>query len=164
MSMIRLILLFRGLLFFLVPIAHASDADAAVAILCPKHAELAPMIERVADSRRVDPVLLTAVVFSESSCNANAIGSHGEVGLGQIMPSGPAANGLTRAQLRGPETNLDATARWLAACSVQCGGDLGLALGAYNSGGCVRSRYARRVLALVAKVWRTMSGMRERKG
>lgn len=157
--MIRILLLAWAALFFLVSPAHASDADAAVAILCPKHAELAPKIEAAAIKHGVGPVLLTAVVFSESSCVPNAVGSHGEIGLGQIMPTGPAANGLTRAQLRDPATNLDTSAKWLAVCKVQCGGDLGLALGAYNSGGCVRSKYAKRVLALVKRVWRELAKM-----
>jgi soluble lytic murein transglycosylase-like protein len=162
--MIRTLILAWAALFFLVSPAHASDADAAVSVLCPKHAELAPMIETSAHKHGIDPVLLTSMVFSESSCNPNAVGSHGEIGLGQIMPTGPAANGLSRAQLRDPSTNLDTTARWMAICRIQCGGDLGLALGAYNSGGCVRSKYAKRVLDLVKRVWREFAKMAKKEG
>lgn len=164
MSMIRLVLIAWGLLFFLVSSSHASDADAAVAILCPKHAELAPHIETAANINGGSPVLLTALIFRESSCDPTAVSKTGRVGLGQLTPWGPSANGLTRDGLKDPAKNANATARWFAVCLLQCAGNLRMALGAYHTGKCEDGEYTKRVMKLVAKIWHTMRGMAERKG
>lgn len=159
MSIIRIILLAWAAMFFLVPAAHASDADAAVAVLCPKHAELAPDIESAASAHGVSPMLLTALVFRESTCDKNAVSKTGRMGLGQLTPWGPSANGLTREEMKDPKKNLEATARWLALCMVQCAGNLRRALGAYHTGHCEDGDYTDRVLRSVKHVWKRIAKM-----
>jgi soluble lytic murein transglycosylase-like protein len=93
---------------------------------------LMPQITDAADANGVDPNLLAALVQQESGGNPNAVSSAGAQGLTQLMPTTGASLGVTDpfdiAQ------NLNAGAEYLAQMLQQFGGDISLALAAYNAG------------------------------
>ena len=69
--------------------------------------------------------------------NPSAVGSSGEIGLMQIMPSTAAMYGVTSAQLLDPATNISTGARYLADLLAQYKGQpdqLVMAISAYNQG------------------------------
>ena len=159
---LRLLALFWALLFFAVP-AHANESTAAALdLLCPGHQDLREPVDAAARRHLLHPVLIVSLMHVESRCRAGAVSSKGALGLLQVLPRGPAANGRTRAQLLDPRENIATGSRWLAMLTVWCGG-LPAGLGAYNSGSCTKShRFARHVLAVVARVWRELRMTRER--
>lgn len=90
------------------------------------------MIEQVAASHGVDPLLLAAIVEAESGFDAGAVSPRGAIGLAQIMPA--TGEHLDAVDLHEPEANLDAAARYLRLLQDQFGEDVALVLAAYNAG------------------------------
>lgn len=80
----------------------------------------------------VDPLLVAAIVQSESSFDTLAVSSEGAVGLMQMMPETAEHLGLRNAH--DPVQNVDAGARYLEYLLRRFEGDLVLALAAYNAG------------------------------
>jgi hypothetical protein len=77
----------------------------------------------------IDPNLALAVAQTESSMNPSAISSAGAIGLFQLMPSSfPGGN------INDPLTNIDLGVNYLSSLLDQYGGDVTLALAAYNAG------------------------------
>jgi soluble lytic murein transglycosylase len=100
---------------------------------------LASKIDRAAAESRVDPALLRALVATESGGDPHARSGAGAVGLLQLMPDAAAeaakALGIARPpDLEDPATNLRLGARHLAGLLDTFGGDVALALAAYNAG------------------------------
>lgn len=99
-----------------------------------------PLEERVlevAARYRVDPALLAAVIRVESGFRDDAVSPKGAQGLMQVMPDTAALLGF--ADVTDPSHNLEAGTRYLAGLLEQFGGDVELALAAYNAGpGAVR--------------------------
>lgn len=94
-------------------------------------------IREVAAVYALDPMLLTAVMSVESSFNPRAVSPKGAQGLMQLMPGTAAGLGVERIQ--NPWENLEGGARYLRERLDRFGGDLALALAAYNAGdGAVR--------------------------
>jgi|GEM_PF-348190 soluble lytic murein transglycosylase-like protein len=62
---------------------------------------------------QIDPNLLVAIVWVESRFCPEALGSHGEIGLGQILPSTAEALGVNPAWLWNVDWNLWAAAKHL---------------------------------------------------
>jgi soluble lytic murein transglycosylase-like protein len=99
------------------------------------------LIREAASAHGLDVALLKAVVATESGFDPNAVSPKGAVGLMQLMPATAERFGV-RAQadqtlqqrLTDPRTNLQAGARYLALLLRQFGGQLDLALAAYNAG------------------------------
>ncbi len=91
-------------------------------------------IRRVADRHRVDPLLIAAVVEAESGFDPQAVSRRGAVGLMQIMPATAAIRDVSPEELTEPHLNLDLGARYLGQLLRRHGGDLALALAAYNAG------------------------------
>ncbi len=98
-------------------------------------------IERSARTNRLDPMLVAAVIHTESHFNPRIVSPRGAVGLMQIMP----ATGAWIAQRRGdpgyrteslfdPATNIAMGTWYLAALSREFHGRLVPALAAYNAG------------------------------
>lgn len=85
----------------------------------------------------LDPLLVMAVVEAESGHQPNLVSGRGAVGLMQISPEIAAWAGLT--DPADPLANLEAGCRFLAWLLDSFGGDVTLALAAYNAGpGAVR--------------------------
>jgi soluble lytic murein transglycosylase-like protein len=88
-----------------------------------------------AESNRLDPQLLTALVTVESAWRPNAVSRAGARGLGQLMPATARKLGVNPAD---PAENLHGAARYLRAMldrfANRGANSLRLALGAYNAG------------------------------
>jgi soluble lytic murein transglycosylase-like protein len=88
------------------------------------------MIQNVATSLGVPPALAVQVATQESGLNPNALGTKGEVGLFQVMPSLAASMGLDPSD---PVQNTQVGVSYLAQLYEQFG-DWATALAAYNWG------------------------------
>jgi soluble lytic murein transglycosylase-like protein len=95
-------------------------------------AELQAYIEEIAAREGFSPDLLRAVIHRESAFYPCAVSRKGAQGLMQIMPETGADLGLEAPF--DPWQNIDAGARFLGQLLTQFGGDISLALGAYNAG------------------------------
>jgi soluble lytic murein transglycosylase-like protein len=89
-------------------------------------------IRHVAERHGVDPLLVHAVVRTESGYDPKAISSKGAAGLMQLMPETARRYGVT--DPFDPASNLDAGVRYLRHLLRMFGGNLSLALAAYNAG------------------------------
>lgn len=92
-----------------------------------------PLIERVAKSQGIDPLLIKALVAVESGYNGRAVSNKGAQGLTQVMPATAGLMGVNYLYLQDPELNLTAGTRYLAA-QWNTFKDWPLALAAYNAG------------------------------
>jgi len=90
------------------------------------------LIKKVARAEGLDADLLRAVVEAESNYDAEAISAKGALGLMQLMPE--TARGMGVTDPFHPVENLEAGARHLRRLIEKYGGQLGLALSAYNAG------------------------------
>ena len=91
-----------------------------------------PIIEEVAGQYDVEPELIKAIIWAESSFNPNAVSKKGAMGLMQLMPSTARALGVE--DFSDPESNIDAGVRYFKQLMVKFDGDATLALAAYNAG------------------------------
>lgn len=89
-------------------------------------------IRSAAERYNLDGLLLAAIVEAESGFNPQAVSSRGAVGLMQIMPANAAPE--ARENLTNPDFNIDLGAAYLRRLLKRYGGDLQLALAAYNAG------------------------------
>lgn len=97
-----------------------------------KPAELAAPIEVAANREGYSPELLRAVIQKESAFVPCAVSQKGALGLMQLMPTTAAALGVT--DPLDPLENLNGGAKYLGQLLGRYGGDIRLALGAYNAG------------------------------
>jgi hypothetical protein len=97
------------------------------------------IIRRAAQRHSVDELLVAAIVEAESSFNAGAVSPVGAVGLMQVMPATAATYGA--GDPWNPAVNIDLGARYLSRLLNRFGGDLELALAAYNAGPGAVERY-----------------------
>lgn len=96
----------------------------------------APAIDGAARQAGIEPRLLAAVVWSESSFRPGAVSRAGAIGLAQLMPGTAAGLGVDP---RDPVQNLAGGATYLAR-QLAAFGSVDLALAAYNAGpGAVRA-------------------------
>ena len=93
---------------------------------------LRPIIMRAAALYNLDPALIAAVIRSESAFDAHAVSWAGAQGLMQLMPG--TARDMGCADPFDPEQNIMGGSRYLRLMLNTFGGDLTLALAAYNSG------------------------------
>ena len=113
----------------------------------------------------IDPALVLAVVETESGQSPEAISPKGAIGLMQVLPETAAGVGFPGAA--DPATNLEAGCRYLAALLESFGGDVELALAAYNAGpGAVRHwgtvppyRETKTFIARVAAAYKRLTGL-----
>lgn len=117
----------------------ASDTAARSAAGLP----LAPLIEQLAQKHAVDPALVKAVIDVESRGNTAAVSPKGATGAMQLLPSTAAMYGVT--ELADPAQNIEAGIRHLKYLLDRHGGNLALALAAYNAGEGAVARYAARI-------------------
>jgi len=90
------------------------------------------------DRYRVDPRLVMALIAVESGFHVTARSPAGAVGLGQLMPQTWQSLGVNPVD---PVGNVYGTVRWLRAQLDRFGGQLSLALAAYNAGHGAVARY-----------------------
>jgi hypothetical protein len=81
----------------------------------------------------VDPRLAVALAFRESSLNPDAVGTSGEIGLMQVMPSTAKDMGFSIEDLRNPSKNIEIGLTYLKQ-NLDKFGDPALAAAAYNAG------------------------------
>ncbi len=101
----------------------------------------------------LDPFLIVAIIFKESSFRPKVKGQRGEVGLMQLMPRGA----LTRAITKGRVVDVRANIRvgighlhyWQEKCGIE---NRDVWLSAYNAGKCKRTKYAKRIKRLYCKI------------
>lgn len=109
------------------------SAGRVAAFIASRRAEdLHPLISRAARRHRLDVALLVAVVSAESAFDPAAVSPKGAMGLMQLMPDTAARFGVERPF--DPRENLDGGAAYLRQLLDRFGGDLKLALAAYNAG------------------------------
>lgn len=95
-------------------------------------AEVAPLIQQAAQREGVDARLLRAVAEQESGLRPCAVSPKGALGLMQLMPA--TAGELGVRDPFDPQESLLHGARLLKQLLQRFGGDMALALGAYNAG------------------------------
>jgi soluble lytic murein transglycosylase-like protein len=95
-------------------------------------AEAEAIIEEAAAREGLAPALLRAVIERESGFRPCAVSPKGALGLMQLMPGTAADLGV--GDVFDPAENVGSGARFLARLLERYGGDLELALGAYNAG------------------------------
>lgn len=86
----------------------------------------------------VDPSLALAVANQESGMNPNAVSSAGAIGLFQLMPATAAQLGVDPTDVM---QNIQGGIEYLSQMLTQFGGNVSLALAAYNAGPGVVTTY-----------------------
>lgn len=102
--------------------------------------EFAYLIENAARQYSVEPALVRAVIHAESGFNAQARSRKGAVGLMQLMPSTARQLGVRDAAA--PDLNIQGGTKYLASLLLRFGGDVRLAVAAYNAGPEAVLKYA----------------------
>jgi soluble lytic murein transglycosylase-like protein len=105
----------------------------------PIQANLETIIQAAAREQRLDPALIKGVIQTESSFNARAVSGAGAKGLMQLMDG--TARSLGVADSFDPAQNVRGGARLLRQLLDRYGGNLDLALAAYNAGPGAVDRY-----------------------
>ena len=118
-----------------VPAARALEATSSA-----QNVPLGTSIAATAMRHGLDPALVLAVIGAESGHDPLAVSPKGAIGLMQILPETAALMGLP--EPADPANSLEAGCRYLAALLDIFGGDVELALAAYNAGpGAVRPAF-----------------------
>ncbi|MGH9333940.1 MAG: lytic transglycosylase domain-containing protein, partial [Vicinamibacteria bacterium] len=94
--------------------------------------QLEEFITPAAAKYGVDPNLVAAVIWAESSGDPNAVSRKGARGLMQLMPATARELGVTR--ILDPLQNVDGGTHYLKRMLDAHEGDIALALAAYNAG------------------------------
>jgi len=102
-----------------------------------------PMIERASLAYKVEPLLIHAVIATESRYDPDAVSPKGAVGLMQLIPG--TAKRYSVSNLRDPEQNIGGGVRYLRDLLTMFGGNLELALAAYNAGENAVLKYGNKI-------------------
>jgi hypothetical protein len=101
--------------------------------------EVAPLIELEASRNGIDPLLIEAVVRNESGFDPYAVSNTGAQGLMQLMPDTAALCGV--ADPFDPAQNIAGGSLYLSWQLRNFGGDVALAVAAYNAGPAAVQRW-----------------------
>jgi len=116
-------------------VAQNPEADKiALPTVLPETSEsdIHAIILQVAGRHEIDAALIMAIVHAESRYNPNAVSAKGAMGLMQLMPG--TAEDLGVKDGFNPEENLDGGVRYFKQLLKRLGGNVTLALAAYNAG------------------------------
>jgi hypothetical protein len=121
--------------------------------------EFARYLSEAGEQYEVDPWLLAAMAYRESSLNPFAVGGYGEAGILQLHPRSRTSKGVRFVRDTRYRTScqresgacqrevVERAAQMLRSSFEKCGGDMVKALGMYNTGKCGGNPpYAKRVL------------------
>lgn len=133
--------------------------------MLPESIPLGPGVAAVAERYGLDPALVQAVIEVESGEDASAVSSRGAQGLMQVLPETAAWLGFPESA--DPAVSLEAGCHYLRALLDSFGGDVELALAAYNAGpGAVRRwgrippyRETQVFVSRVAATYRRLTGV-----
>jgi soluble lytic murein transglycosylase-like protein len=101
------------------------------------------IIINAANKHKIDPALIKAVIKAESNFNHQAVSTVGAQGLMQLMPA--TASQLQVEDVFHPEKNIEGGVRYLRYLLNIYGGNLSLALAAYNAGEGAVAKYHNQV-------------------
>jgi len=96
------------------------------------HQKFTNFVSKAAEKYKVDENLIHAVIRAESSYNPNAVSPKGAGGLMQLMPDTAKQYGVI--DRFSPEENIEGGTRYLKFLLDRYGGDVSLAVAAYNAG------------------------------
>jgi len=119
-------------------IAYAQSAPDAPAPVPPE--EIDRLVSANAATWNVDPSLIKAIIANESGFNANATSNVGAQGLMQLMPGTAAGLGVTDAY--DPAQNVWGGTRYIRGLLDRFGGNVELAVAAYNAGPGAVEKYS----------------------
>lgn len=105
--------------------------------------EMDPLIRSSSNKHGLDPDLVRAVVEVESAYNPIALSPKGAMGPMQLIPATAARYGVT--DPGDPQQNIDGGVRYLKDLLAAYGGNVALALAAYNSGERAVFRHGSRI-------------------
>lgn len=121
-------------------LASATAAPGATpAEISPAWRRYQPLVEAAAARYHVPVALIDAVIQHESGFDPHATSSAGAQGLMQLMPGTAAGLGVTNAY--DPAQNIDGGAKYLREQLDTFGGNVSLALAAYDAGAAAVERY-----------------------
>ena len=127
----------RVFLFALLMAAAAIPSFAQTAVP-PVPKSLAPIFEEAGHLYDIDPALLAAQAFKESRFNPRAVSRIGAEGIMQLKPKTARSLGVT--DTFDPRQNILGGAKYLRKQLDRFGGDLTMALAAYNAGSTLVAR------------------------
>ena len=111
----------------------AADTTRAVSDTLRRRLDkVAPLIEEAADTHRVDPNLLKAIIATESNGDAGARSPKNAKGLMQLIDSTATAMGVRN--VWNPRDNVHGGAKYISQLLEKFGGDLEKAVASYNAG------------------------------
>lgn len=113
-----------------LPSVENTLAPNAPAMVPP--AQIDALVNDNAQAQNVDPALIKAIIANESGFNANATSNVGAQGLMQLMPGTAAALGVSNAY--DPAQNVAGGTKYIKEMLQHFGGDVRLAVAAYNAG------------------------------
>ena len=115
-----------------LPVVPGRTDSAIASAANGRRLALEPLIVRVAERHSVDSALVRAIIEVESNFNPHAMSLKGAVGPMQLMFHTAQRYGVT--DRRDPSKNLEAGVAYLKDLLTRYGGNIPLALAAYNAG------------------------------